>query len=314
MSFPAQTTGLGVAAKILVQGNINPGNTKPGYNGVVLSLSGADAPTTFQLNPEITDVSGAVVDPGTAYALSAVAASTIGVLTLTGAAASVAGDTAYAGTFSGGGSNAYAGVTFTVAGFTNAGNNGSFICVASTTSALTLVNPNGVLETTAATATPDEGTAVYTGTFTGATTGSLVGQTAIITGFVTAANNGSFIITANTSTTSITVNNAAGVAVTAAGSAFVTSGPDDQLTFVEYGFSTLVPSQATGPNGTPTKEAIATVSASGLITAVALGSTVVETSYPTFNNSVGDVVSAGNIMNGLPINKIYAETNVRVIP
>jgi hypothetical protein len=396
MSFPAQTTGLGVAAKILVQGNIHPGNTKPGYNGVVLSLSGADAPTTFQLNPEITDVSGAVVDPGTEYVLSAVAASTIGVLTLTGAAASVAGDTAYAGTFSGGGSNAYAGVTFTVAGFTNAGNNGSFICVASTTSALTLINPNGVLETTAATATPDEGTAVYTGTFTGATTGSLVGQTfvvtgftaannngtfivtansgtttvtldnpvatavtaagtataqepgteyvlsavgnasagstvytgtftgattgslvgqtATITGFVTAANNGSFLITANTSTTSITVNNAAGVAVTAAGSAFVTSGPDDQLTFVEYGFSTLVPSQATGPNGTPVKEAIATVSASGLITAVALGGTVVEVSYPFANNTVGDVVSSRNIMNGLPINKVYAEVNVRVIP
>lgn len=400
MSFPAQTTGLGVAANIVVAGNVpeTPTNKAkvPGYNNVFLSLSGTDGPTTFQLNPDIVDASGATVNPGTAYALSAVAASSPGVLTLSAAAAAVNGETVYTGTITGGGSNAFAGFTFTIAGFDDAVNNGEFIATASTTTTLTLENPNGVLDTHAATATPLEGTAVYTGTFTGATTGSLVGQTLVVTGFVaannngtfivtansgattvtldnpvatavtaagtataqepgteyvlsavanasagttvytgtftgattgslvglkftasgfaTAANNGTFTITANSGTTTVTVNNAAGVAVTAAGSAFVTSGPNNQLTYVEYGFANSVPSQATGPNGTPVRTAIATVSSSGLITAVAQGGTVVEISYPAFNNSVGDVVSAGNIMNGLPINKVYAEVNITVGP
>ena len=65
------------------------------------------------------------------------------------------------------------------------------------------------------------------------------------------------------------------------------------------------------PSGTST--AVATVGADGLITAVALGHVEVEVSFPTFNNSVGDVVSSGNPMNGLPINKIYASVNVEVL-
>jgi hypothetical protein len=388
-SYPAATTGLGVAANILVQGNIHPGNPNPGYNEVFLSLAGTDGPTTFQLNPAVVDVAGTPVPAGTVYVLSAVAASTIGVLTLTGVAAASAGVAAYAGTFSGGGSNAYVGDTFTVAGFTNPLNNGSFICTASTTSALTLENPLAVAQTQAATATPEQGTAVYTGTFTGATTGSLVGQTLNVagfvaannngsflvtansgattvtltnpvatavtaagtataeepgteyvlsavgnasagstvytgtftgattgslvgktftaTGFVTAANNGSFVITANSGTTTVTVNNAAGVAVTAAGSAFITSGLDDQLTYVAYGARNV---SATAPTGA----VVATVSASGLITAVTTGRTTVETSFPTFNNTIGDIVSPGNIMNGLPVNKVYSETKVTVGP
>lgn len=59
----------------------------------------------------------------------------------------------YTGTIPGGGSNAYEGVSFTVTGFTNAGNNGTFICVASTTTTLSLYfNTSGAAETHAATA------------------------------------------------------------------------------------------------------------------------------------------------------------------
>ena len=75
-------------------------------------------------------------------------------LTLTGAAAAVGGNTAYAGTITGGGSNALVGQYFTIAGFANAGNNvATALCVASTALLLTLANPNGVLESKAATAT-----------------------------------------------------------------------------------------------------------------------------------------------------------------
>jgi hypothetical protein len=225
--YPAATTGLGVAANILVAGNVNADNTTPGYNIVKLSLSASTYPTTLQLNPELVDVSGAVITPGTAYTLSAVAAASAG-------------------------------------------------------------------------------TTVYTGTFTGATTGSLVGQTFVVTGFVSSANNGTYIVTANSGTTTVTLDNANGVAVTAAGVATSQEAGSNQLTYVAYGARNV-------SSGQPSGQAVATVSASGLITAQQLGSTTVEVSYPTFNNAVGDVVSSGNIMNGLPINKVYALVDVFVL-
>jgi hypothetical protein len=65
-----------------------------------------------------------------------------------------AGYTDYAGTFTGGGSNAFAGLTFTIAGFaTNASNNGAFLCTASTAILLTVANASGITEVHAATAT-----------------------------------------------------------------------------------------------------------------------------------------------------------------
>lgn len=51
--------------------------------------------------------------------------------------------TVYTGTFTNGGSNAYAGLTLTFSGFSTAANNGTFICVASTTTTVTVTNPNG---------------------------------------------------------------------------------------------------------------------------------------------------------------------------
>ena len=308
MAFQA-TTGLGVAAKIISPGNVSL-KTTPGYNGIVLSLSGVNGPTTFQLDPSIEDAFGNEITPGTAYVLTAVAASTPGALTLTGVAASTGTTAVYSGTITGGGSNAYIGQSFVIAGFVNGVNNGLLICTASTASALTLENANAIAETHAATATPEEGTAVYTGTFTGATTGSLVGQTFVVAGFTNAVNNGTFIATANSGTTTVTLENAAAVVETHAAAATSQEAGANELTYVEYGFKTLT-GNTYQPSGTPTQ--IVTVSSTGLITAVAKGEGQVETSYPTFNNSIGDIVSSGNIMNGLPINKIYAENRVVVL-
>jgi hypothetical protein len=383
MAFQA-TTGLGVAAKIVVEGNVST-KTVNGYNEIVLSLSGVNGPTTFQLNPQIQDVAGNEITAGTAFTLSAVAASTPGTLTLTSVAASANGTAVYTGTITGGGSNAYIGQSFLIAGFVNSVNNGLFIATASTATTLTLENLVAVAETHAATATPEEGTAVYTGTITGAGTAltltgvaassggsavytgtitggasnGLVNQIFAVTGFTNAANNGTFVATASTATTltlnnvsavaethagtatttyagltftvtgftaannngtfiataststTLTLENPAATAVTAAGTATTQEieGGND-LTYVEYGFKTLT-GNTYQPSGTPTQ--IVTVSPTGLVTAVAKGEGQVETSYPTFDNSIGDVVSPGNIMNGLPINKIYAENRVVVL-
>lgn len=198
MSIPTNTTGLGVPTQIVVDSE-----------SVTLSLSGT---TTHQISANLEDAGGNV-QTGTA-------------LTLTAAGNASGNSTVYSGTFSAGGSNAYVGFVFVVAGFvTHTVNNGTFICTASTTSALTLDNAAGVAETHAATATSED------------------------------------------------------------------SLP---LTFLSY------------------EPGAATVSTSGLITAVAVGWTNVEVSYPAFGNTIGDIVSSGNPMNGLPIEKIYTEIAVQV--
>jgi hypothetical protein len=74
-----------------------------------------------------------------------------------GAIASVAaasgGSTVYTAntTFTGGGSNGLAGYYITVAGLDLSANNGTFLCTASTSSTITLSNPNGVVDTHAGT-------------------------------------------------------------------------------------------------------------------------------------------------------------------
>lgn len=303
-TFPTPTNGVGVAAKIVVPGTPGVGtSTTPGYNNVVLSLSGANGPKSFQLNPTIEDAAGTPITPGTAFTLTAVAASTPGALTLSAAAAAVAGVTAYTGTITGGGSNAFAGFTFTVAGFSTAANNGTFICTASTTTVLTLENVNGAVESHAATATGAEGTAVYTGTITGGGSNAFAGKTFVVAGFSTAANNGSFIATAS-GTTTLTLDNASAAAETHAATA-TTEEVSTNLTF-----STDGSKNATVAGGS-TYANVVSVSASGNLTTNAVeGGSVVEVSYPTFNNGSGTIAVAGN---NLPVNKIYAEVNVTVV-
>jgi len=310
MSIPSQTTGLGVAAKIVVPGNQLPISTKPGYNNVTLSLTGANGfPTTFQLNPNIEDVAGNEYTQGTALVLTAVAASAPGVFTLSAVAAAVAGVAVYTGTITGGGSNAFEGYEFTIAGFTTAANNGTFMCTASSATTLTLVNVNAVAETHAGTAQAIIGTAVYTGTITGGGSNALAGQTFLVAGFAGANNNGTFVATAS-STTTLTLENGIATAETHAGTATSQESATNLLTYVAYPAKTLS-GNTYQPSGTTV--AVATVSSTGLITAVAKGGIEVEVSFPTFNNSIGDIVSSGNVMNGLPINKIYATVNVTVV-
>ncbi|MGA8621574.1 MAG: IPT/TIG domain-containing protein, partial [Candidatus Sulfotelmatobacter sp.] len=82
---------------------------------------------------------------------SFIAPSTPG-LTLSTAANASGGTTVYTGMITGGGSNAYAGFQFVVAGFDKSANNGTFTCMASSTTTLTLNNAAGVSDSHAATA------------------------------------------------------------------------------------------------------------------------------------------------------------------
>lgn len=293
------TTGLGTPTQIAIAGNAGailpggPPRTNPA--DVALSLTGANGfPTTFQLNPILQDAAGTPLAAGTSFVLTAAAAETPAAYTLTAVAASSGSSpvtAVYTGTITSGGSNAYAGRLFVITGFVNAVNNGSWLCTASTTTTLTLRNAAAVAETHAGSAQDQTATTVYTGTITGGGSNAFKGFDFTVAGFVTAANNGTFAAIASTTTT-LTLANVAGVAETHAGTAV--QDESSALTYVSY------------------SAAAATVSATGLLTAVALGVSVVEISYPTFNNSVGSVVSSGNIMNGLPIMKIFAEVNVYV--
>jgi hypothetical protein len=306
MAYQA-TTGLGTPTKLVVTGN--GGTTK--NPAVTLSLSANTWPTTFQLETQIQDVSGAEQIAGTAFTLTAAAnASSPADLTLSAVATSAAGVAVYTGTITGGGSNAYAGATFVVAGFaTNASNNGTFQCTASTTTTLTLNNIAAIAETHAATAQDQASVTVYTGTITGGGSNAFAGFTFTVTGFATnASNNGTFQCTAS-NTTTLTLTNPNGVAETHAATA--TQQETTALTYVAYGSKTLSGNTYI-PSGT--SQHVATVSATGLITGVAAGGIEIEVSYPTFNNTIGDIVSSGNIMNGLPINKIYKSVDVQVLP
>jgi hypothetical protein len=90
-------------------------------NGVAENLF----PFTYVLTSAATAVQGAVTDPEEFFIPT----------------------TTYTGVFADGAGNALAGQQFVVSGFTNAGNNGTFYCVNSTTTTLVLANGNGVAET-----------------------------------------------------------------------------------------------------------------------------------------------------------------------
>jgi arabinogalactan endo-1,4-beta-galactosidase len=103
-------------------------------------------------------------------------------------------------------------VLFTVAGFvTTPANNGTYVCVASTTSTLTLANSGGFAEAHPATASGTQNSAVYTGTYTGGASNAFAGLIFTVTGFTNAANNGVFYASASTATT-LTLSNANAVA------------------------------------------------------------------------------------------------------
>lgn len=112
---------------------------------------------------------------------------------LTSVFSQVSGVTEYVGTITGGVSNAFASRVYVVTGFTNASNNGTFVCIGSTTTTLTLINTGGVAETHA-------GTAVNTGAvYTIMGPGPLsFGTICTVSGCTNAANNGTFFVLSST--------------------------------------------------------------------------------------------------------------------
>jgi Putative Ig domain len=125
-------------------------------NVVISGFADSNANGTFQVQAATTATSLVVNNPN----VLAPSAGPSYTLTLTNAATAVlvgGGTTvtvyAYSGASYGNGAlNALVGLTFTVAGFLNASNNGSFVCVSSTATTITLLNSAGVLETHAGTA------------------------------------------------------------------------------------------------------------------------------------------------------------------
>ncbi len=143
--------------------------------------------------------------------------------------------------------NQYINATIVVTGCANANNNGTFTCVANTTTTLTLNNPNGVVDNgvsasavirptklniTAVTQnTPAAGQTAYTVAThvsvagTAGTTGGYHGQTITVAGCTNAGNNGTFTVIGsgiNGTNTLIYVTNAGTTEVPAANTAFVT--------------------------------------------------------------------------------------------
>ena len=137
--------------------------------------------------------------PATSFVLSQV--------TVTG------GTTVYTGTFTGVGTNNFAGVTFVITGFGTDGNNTSFTVVSNTTTTITGVTSTQANETNAGVAT--SGSTVYAGTITGGASNAYVGLKFTVAGFTNTANDGLFICTASTSTT-LTLTNSKGVTATEA--------------------------------------------------------------------------------------------------
>jgi hypothetical protein len=119
------------------QSFIVAGFSSSGNNGTFVCQS--STATTLVLN----NTSGALeVNPATAT----------GAETLSSASTATGGETVYTGAIVGGNNNGLAGRSFTVTGFANAANNGTFTAVASGSTSLLLNNPSGVAETRTAAA------------------------------------------------------------------------------------------------------------------------------------------------------------------
>jgi hypothetical protein len=302
MAYQA-TTGLGTPCKVLVT-NLN--NSTPHSYNLTMSVSGSNGfPSTFQLDPLIVDVQNNILSQGTTFTLSSVTTSSPGTFTLTAAAPGPNNTTVYTGTITG----SQAGQTFAIAGFVNAGNNGTFQCISSTSTTLTMANVNGVAETHAGTATDLDSTAIYTGTIPTGGSNALAGYTFTIAGFTNPLNNGTFVCVSSSTTTLILEN------AYAAGISQAATATQQELNPLVY----VVQPAKTYTTGTYGKlpqgatSAIASVTQGGALTALAEGGTVVEINYPTFNNTVGVYESGSSFLDGTYLNKIYAEVNLTVV-
>jgi uncharacterized repeat protein (TIGR01451 family) len=186
------------------------GSTRTGAPSVPLAESFNEVLTLASATPGAIGLNLSSIAPATTT------------FTLIKAANAAGGRTVYTGTITGGNGNAYVGATVVIAGFTNANDNGTFTCTASSNATLTLNNANGVAQNHGATANVTT-SAVYTGTITGGAGNAYAGDTVVVTGFTNAGNNGTFTATASSATT-LTLNNVTGVAETNPGTAVVSAG------------------------------------------------------------------------------------------
>lgn len=190
---------------------IHGSTTAPGF---ILGIN------DYNANPTITDNSGdsvavtSVTETTAALTLTQAAISFV----LTSVANAVSTSTTYTGTITGGANNVYAGLSFTITGFTTPANNGTFVCTASTTTTLVLTSSVGVSETHAAVAALPTTSVAYIGTITGGAANALIGYNFQIAGFVNVGNNGYFLATAS-SVTTLVLTNSGGVNETHAGTA-----------------------------------------------------------------------------------------------
>ena len=126
------TSNIHIHGSQVVNGTIiESANTSTDYSAVFYSSTGVG-------NIEIDHITiGGTTGSGLRQAVTSVASSS-------------GGNAVYTGTFPNGGSNAYAGLWFEVKGFPKSSDNeGYFLCTASSTTTLTLANPNATAETPA---------------------------------------------------------------------------------------------------------------------------------------------------------------------
>jgi hypothetical protein len=163
---------LGTNEGIVVTANYSPANAAVliADNGVTLANTYSETYTDYG-QPASTVLSGTDNAPmrlvAYNYSISpaansaalttgqySISTASIGTFTLTAVANASGGNTVYTGTFSSpsGASNGFVGFRFAIADFVHPANNGTFTCVASSATAITLNNASGVAETHAGTA------------------------------------------------------------------------------------------------------------------------------------------------------------------
>jgi len=127
------------------------------------------------------------------------------------------GQTVYHGTFAGGASNGYQNWLLTIAGCDNGANNVTAFCAASTATTITMMNANGVAETSGGspTSVSSANTVLYFwgSTFPGWQDTDLVGQSVLISGYSNVGNNNTFAVVASGTPNQqvLAVTNASGV-------------------------------------------------------------------------------------------------------
>lgn len=194
----------------------------PSFASLVVG-GGGNTVTLAPTNPGIlgNNLSLQLVDSGIALTFTLTAAATA-----TGSPAT----TLYTGTITGGASNAFVGFTFTVTGFTTTGNNGTFTCVGSTGTNLTLANTAGSAETHAGSAASATGGIPDASAVTGAGTDAITINIRKANGTFRALSDLANLVNAGITTLDgglLTISATVGVqstALTATGAALFTGG------------------------------------------------------------------------------------------